>query len=1187
MKLKSTLFSFLLALLFANNLAAQQAEPLDLARQYAQKNIDAWGLSPQDIDGMTVNDFYTDKKTGISRAFFLQQFQSIPVYNAILTINITKAGEVFFTNSRFVPGLAGKINTTIPVLSAEQAVKKLAAHLGLPNEGLKLKERLSGQSYIFEKGNIAQYDISAKLSIQPNEKTARLAWDIMLSPVNSHDRWSTRVDAVTGEILDEYNWTTYCKVGKSAYSRHDDLCHDHAAEQQLEKTFDLNLAGGGTYNVWPPPLESPNHGPRALMEDPADPAASPFGWHDVDGAEGAEYTITRGNNSHAFLSRSSEAGASEPEPDGGPDLVFDFPWGADQEPQDYTKASVTNLFYWTNYMHDFGWHFGFDEAAGNFQQNTYENGGLGDDAIIARAQAGADADNNNNAFYSHNSDGNSTVQTGPASINMFVWETNLNLTVNAPASVEGLYETIDPALGDWGQGAYVTDVPVTGEVVVVNDGFGSPTDGCQFISNAAEIDGKIALIDRGTCFFTTKALNAQDAGAIGVIICNIPGVDPPGGLGNGGGGPNVQIPVVMLTLNDCNAIRQFVGNGLEVSLVDPGVLVPDQFDGGLDNGIVAHEYGHGISTRLTGGPAAACLNNAEEMGEGWSDWMALITTVHAGDTGEKSRGTGTYVSRESPDGKGIRRFPYSTDMSVNPLTYGDVATSQEVHDLGEVWTTMVWDMYWAFVDKYGWSEDPYDEDSGNFKAVKLVFEGMKTQGCSPGFVTGRDAILAMDQALYGGENQCLIWKVFARRGCGMSADEGSTSDAGDQIEAFDTPCECRDKLAISKSVTPFIEAGDDIEVSINLSNCKLEPVTNVEIRDEIPDGTTYIDGSSNVPVTVQGNTLVFDLGDLSFEDTRDITYSLSTSPDNFSIRYSLDEVTDASSDENWDLDVFLGNSIWQIVDDFGGHTGDYSWYAKDLEQQSDQILFQKESAAWTVAGDRPALRIYHKYNTQPILDGGFIEVKKVGEDNWHAVNSKVLRNDYDNELPFATIALPGFRIWSGFSGDDFEASYIDLSDWIGETIQIRFRFVSDDNTAPANDGWQVDDIEFMDLFSYQSEVCFTTAQGDNGCFQTVDEGTIVESQISTGSTVRQLEDVTITTYPNPVGEVLYVTINSAGQQELSLSLMAVDGKTISQQSVEIQGSHTAQLDVSNVPAGFYFLKISSEKGQLVQKVVVD
>ena len=85
--------------------------------------------------------------------------------------------------------------------------------------------------------------------------------------------------------------------------------------------------------------------------------------------------------------------------------------------------------------------------------------------------------------------------------------------------------------------------------------------------------------------------------------------------------------------------------------------MPDR-DSDLDNGVIAHEYGHGISNRLTGGPAnVTCLQNAEQMGEGWSDWFALVLTPEAGDTATTPRGVGNYVSfqPETASASGRRR----------------------------------------------------------------------------------------------------------------------------------------------------------------------------------------------------------------------------------------------------------------------------------------------------------------------------------------------------------------------------------------------------------------------------------------------------------------------------------------------------------------------------------------------------
>lgn len=158
-----------------------------------------------------------------------------------------------------------------------------------------------------------------------------------------------------------------------------------------------------TYRVYPAPVESPIHttpsppaDARQLLVDPADPTASPFGWHDVDGLPGADFTTTAGNNARAYFDRDAD-NTPDPDdfPDGGPSLVFDFPLDLDQSPTAYGEAVVTDLFYWTNHVHDVLYGFGFDEAAGNFQQSTYDRGGLGGDAIRVEAQDGSGTNGSN------------------------------------------------------------------------------------------------------------------------------------------------------------------------------------------------------------------------------------------------------------------------------------------------------------------------------------------------------------------------------------------------------------------------------------------------------------------------------------------------------------------------------------------------------------------------------------------------------------------------------------------------------------------------------------------------------------------------------------------------------------------------------------------------------------------------
>jgi hypothetical protein len=216
----------------------------------------------------------------------------------------------------------------------------------------------------------------------------------------------------------------------------------------------------------------------------------------------------------------------------------------------------------------------------------------------------------------------------------------------------------------------------------------------------------------------------------------------------------------------------------------------------LDGSIILHEYTHGISNRLTGGPANSNALQAIQsggMGEGWSDWFSLITTIKPGDTPNTPRVLGNWVLNQPTTAGGIRRFPYSFDKSINPLTLGryngDIFPNQqfsEVHNSGEIWASALWDMTWMLINKYGYSDDQFTGTGGNNLAMRLVFEGMKLQSVNPDFLDARDAIIAADFAITGGNNYELIWGAFARRGFGVSANAIDSSSLF-VIEAFDTP----------------------------------------------------------------------------------------------------------------------------------------------------------------------------------------------------------------------------------------------------------------------------------------------------------------------------------------------------------------------------------------------------------------
>ena len=124
------------------------------------------------------------------------------------------------------------------------------------------------------------------------------------------------------------------------------------------------------------------------------------------------------------------------------------------------------------------------------------------------------------------------------------------LTVNSPTAIAGSYP-----VGTASFGPALMASGITGEVSRVIDTAPSLGLACTTLSDldAASVAGKIALVDRGSCTFATKARNVQDAGAIAVLIVNnLPGAAP----ALGGADPSVTIPAVGLSLDDGNRLKE-------------------------------------------------------------------------------------------------------------------------------------------------------------------------------------------------------------------------------------------------------------------------------------------------------------------------------------------------------------------------------------------------------------------------------------------------------------------------------------------------------------------------------------------------------------------------------------------------------------------------------------------------------
>ena len=781
--------------------APPAADATDAALSYVQNHKKELGVTGSDLAEIAVSNTVVSRHTGVTHVYLQQRHRGIDVWNAIINVNVAANGTVISAGSTFVENIAsvaaGQNARKSGVEAAEAATRHLKLKASKPFEVLQRRGGPSEQLTLSD-GGIAAKPIDAKLIWLPQgDGRVRLAWRLEIDQDDGAHWMYAFVDAKSGESL----------------GKHDLIVHDSAARSP-------RLSRVRTARHPPsPPSRPPTAQPIACIRSPSRARRTATAlWSRTrltlvprrsagttpTARPGAEFTLTRGNNVHAYADRDNN-NVPDPgsDPDGGSPLVFDFPLNLDARPLDSQPAFVTNLFYWNNIVHDITYNYGFDEASGNFQVNNYGKGGLGNDDVRAEAQDGS---GRNNANFGTDVDG------GRPRMQMFEWRSSAPnpITVHPPSPIAGTY--FGPMAG-FGE-SLTTTGPISGEVVYIGRGCDpafqasvQPLD--PYLADPA---GKIAIIDRGSCEFQAKVRKAEVNGAIMVIVANNIAGAP---TAMGGANPAIVIPSVMVSQDDGTLFKANVP--FNATIADGTGGVPDR-DSDLDAGVIAHEYGHGISNRLTGGPATvSCLPNAggnsEQMGEGWSDWFGMTLTTHPSDRPSTPRGVGTYVSFQPADGNGIRPTPYSTDMSVNPSTYAsvaDVVNISQPHGIGYVWNTMLWEMYWNLVDRYGYNANIYESwtTGGNNRALQLVMDGMKFQPCRPGMQDGRNAILAADVALTGGANQCEIWRGFAKRGMGFSASQGSSIVRTDGVAAFDLPASCTSRDVRRLQVTGIECTGD-------------------------------------------------------------------------------------------------------------------------------------------------------------------------------------------------------------------------------------------------------------------------------------------------------------------------------------------------------------------------------------------
>lgn len=811
-------------------------------------------------------------------------------------------------------------------------------------------------------------------------------------------------------------------------------------------------------------------------------------------------THTWGNNVRAYADHHDPDGFTE-----GVDLQasvapgtrdFHYEYDTSRGPmasQSQTSAAIVRLFYTTNWLHDFFYGSGFDERAGNAQDDNYGRGGLGGDALRAEAQnRGPDARERNNASTYVPADGL------PPRMELYLWDTPEQRSL----SVSGTRYTTGKA--EFG----AQNFDVGGRFVLAQDGTAQGSDACQALQG--DVTGAIVLADRGNCTYELKAFNAEAANAAGLVVINhVPGAPPPD-MFDVDASLEVTIPALSISHEAGEALKALLGGGAAAGTMARTRSI--ERDGTIDNTVIAHEWGHLLYHRLVECSTFQCL----ALGEGWSDFIALLMMVREGDAPDGSYALGGYAAQLLGESSyyGIRRAPYSRAPAKNALRFRHIADeaplpdrhplrhngveNSQVHNAGEIWAAMLFDGYQALLDEArGTSPRFASFAEARRRMADYVVAGMVLAPVDPTFTEQRDAVL-MAALAREPRDMHLLAEAFAGRGAGSCAASPPRSSRGFTEVQEDGTVRPDLRLEVmqlddgvrscdSDGLLDAAEAGD---IQVKVTN--LGPVASTGATLHVSSDAEVVSFPAGAALEVgevapfSSRTIRVRLAlDPSLQEPRDVSFDFRLSSPSACQESSSRKTTaklnsdlDPSTRDTvegqrtrWSTTVLEGgaNQAWRIVRsprDARGHV----WFAADGYDFADTVL---ETPPVQVAADGNFIVTFaHRYSFahQPdsqtgrmnYWNGGVIELSRDNGSTWEDVRALatpgyggVIVSDVGNNLGGRQAYVANNASWPAP-----DVATLDFGTRLsGQTVRLRFRLGS--AWVFEAHGWEIDDISLQ------------------------------------------------------------------------------------------------------------------------------
>ena len=1070
----------------ARTLREQGLTAQEAARQHLLRYAAVYRLAPALVGRLVISEVH-DLGKGAVIVGFARAHEGVPLLRDELDVVMTERYELI--------ALTGSLSTQpLPLgdfrLSAATAIAAAAQHLtgtfSAP-EGLRLQAVREGGWALYERGGVFASSPRARRVYFDDGRALVPAWHLEVE--TGSKLHALVLSAVDGRLL--------CLADLEANAAH-------------------------TYRVWADPVS-----PFRPLDSPAGdvalphPTALPDGFNPANASPRlvtldnaglmsndpwlpAGATELAGNNVHAYADLAAPDGL-----DGGGDLLvapstgatFDFTYDLSQ-PSSFApsqrSASATHAFFVTNWLHDALYDLGFNETARNGQKDNFNRGGLGGDAMNVEVH---DFSGRNNASFRTRADGE------PGRMQLFIFDEPRpsTLTITTAALPDGgTFLGAPPAVTrsrSW---------DVTGPVQTVTDldgGFG----GCDPWANPASYTGGVVILDAPIegCSIARRFDAAKDAGVAALIF-------------SATGCFSFTEPSLVAVCVEADAgtqLRALAAGGATMSARLERPVGARERDVALDTTVVAHEYTHFLTGRLIGDSLGLLNSPSRAMGEGWSDFVSLWLSIRDAETGRAGNDLwqgafaigGWTMGGPNWDGAprpghyfGVRRYPYSTDRTRNPLTFKHVGTNvplpvtaardigggldnAQVHNAGEVWASMLWDAQVKLLRKPG-----VTTEAARLAMGRYLVAALKATPVLPTFIEARDALLAVVAAESPTIDFPLFQDAFAQRGLGVLAQssdrrsitntplaEDFTGPGGNYrlvsvtLDDTDDDCDADGQLDSNETGT----------LSVKLMNVGSRRLSRSTLRLSSSNPSLQLSAASvmvpaNEPFTVVTVTVPTSLGvAVGFQSS--VVSLVIQDPDISLLQGRLE--TAATVRLNVDLVPSMKESYendapgWTFEGD-GNFPWEQLWFVRKVNAVSHVLAGRGMDGSGQSTATSPALAVgagpFTVTFTQTYLfetsvtfrnfDGGRLEVSTDGV-NFSAVPGAALTPSYPITIDAAATGNP-LAGQEAFGGSQSSAQTVTVdfgTQYANRTVWLRWRIGTDE--ASGTSGWSIDDVRAIGL----------------------------------------------------------------------------------------------------------------------------